>query len=165
MTAWGPFKRSEKDKEKKPPAPEPAGTTAERPATEAPPVHKPSPSRPVSAPARPQPAKVATPKQAAPGVAPAPPAKGGAVSEKGNAALHRRSQVGLVVSGKMQHTAVVVVTRLAPHPLYKKIMKFRKRFKVHNEGNLAKEGDRVRMVETRPLSKEKRWRIVEVLKA
>lgn len=158
MTAWGPFKRSGKKEEKGPPAEHPAAPKpeAEKPGAPAAPPQS-APPR-AQRPAAPAPSRV-------PEAAADRPTQPGPVSEKAHAALHRRTQVGLVVSGKMQHTAVVEVTRLAPHPRYKKILKFRKCYKAHNEGNQAKEGDRVRMVETRPLSKDKRWRIVEILKA
>ncbi len=76
----------------------------------------------------------------------------------------RKELIGIVVSDKMQKTIVVKVERLVKHPLYKKTIKKFKKYKVHDEENKAKVGDKVRIVETRPLSKEKRWRLVEVLK-
>ena len=76
----------------------------------------------------------------------------------------RKELIGTVVSDKMQKTIVVKVERLVKHPLYKKTIKKFKKFKVHDEENKAKVGDKVRIVETRPLSKHKRWRLVEVLK-
>jgi small subunit ribosomal protein S17 len=72
--------------------------------------------------------------------------------------------VGKVVSDKMQKTAVVVVETRRAHPLYGKTITVRRRFKAHNEEPLAKAGDTVRIVESRPLSREKRWRIVEIVK-
>lgn len=74
-----------------------------------------------------------------------------------------KQQVGLVVSDKMDKTVVVAVENRAPHPKYRKIMVRTKRYKVHDEGNQCKEGDRVRIEETRPLSRTKRWKVVEVL--
>ncbi len=76
----------------------------------------------------------------------------------------KRVMEGVVVSDKMQKTIVVMVERKFPHPLYKKMVKVRKRYKVHDEKEIARVGDRVRFIESRPLSKEKRWRLLEVLK-
>ncbi len=76
----------------------------------------------------------------------------------------KRVLEGRVVSDKMQKTIVVMVERMVKHPLYKKPVKVRKKYKVHDEKEVAKMGDRVRFIETRPLSKEKRWRLLEVLK-
>ncbi|MBI3252729.1 MAG: 30S ribosomal protein S17 [Candidatus Omnitrophica bacterium] len=75
----------------------------------------------------------------------------------------RKERTGIVVSDKMQKTIVVQVWRKAPHPDYGKVIEKAAKFKVHDEKNQAKVGDRVRIVETRPLSKDKRWRLVEVL--
>ncbi|MCR5624344.1 MAG: 30S ribosomal protein S17 [Lachnospiraceae bacterium] len=75
----------------------------------------------------------------------------------------RKTRVGLVVSDKMEKTAVVAVVDNVKHPLYKKIVKRTRRLKVHDEENTCKKGDRVRVMETRPLSKDKRWRLVEVI--
>lgn len=75
----------------------------------------------------------------------------------------RKSMVGVVVSNKMDKTAVVAVERRRPHPLYHKIVRSTKRYKAHDPHNSANVGDVVRIVETRPLSKEKRWRIAETL--
>lgn len=72
----------------------------------------------------------------------------------------RRKLEGVVVSDKMQKTRVVEVTRVKKHPLYKKYFKVSKRFKAHDENNEYKVGDKVIIEETRPLSKEKRWRIL-----
>jgi len=71
--------------------------------------------------------------------------------------------VGVVVSTKMDKTAVVAVERRKPHPLYRKIVRSTARYKAHDPQNAANLGDVVRIVETRPLSKEKRWRIAETL--
>ena len=73
----------------------------------------------------------------------------------------RKIRVGKVVSDKMQKTVVVVIERLVKHPVYKRYVRRRSRFKVHDEKNECKEGDTIRFMETRPLSKEKRWRFVE----
>ena len=76
----------------------------------------------------------------------------------------RKSKVGQVVSNKMDKTVVVVVERLSRHPLYKKVIRIRKRFKAHDADNSCQVGDVVRIVESRPLSKEKRWVVEEILK-
>ncbi len=82
--------------------------------------------------------------------------------------MHQRGKrkilEGVVVSDKMQKTRVVVVERLKRHPLYGKVMRVYKRYKVHDEKETAQVGDRVRIIETRPLSKEKRFRILEIIK-
>ena len=75
-----------------------------------------------------------------------------------------KERVGLVVSDKMQKTVVVAVENRAPHPKYKKIVVKTKRYKAHDEENQCKIGDRVRISETRPLSKTKRWQVIEILK-
>jgi small subunit ribosomal protein S17 len=75
----------------------------------------------------------------------------------------RKTRVGVVVSDKMQKTVVVAIERRFPHPLYGKMMTRTRRLKVHDEENSAKTGDRVRIMETRPLSKDKRWRLVEII--
>ena len=75
----------------------------------------------------------------------------------------RKSFVGTVVSNKMDKTAVVAVERRHQHPLYRKIVRVTKRYKAHDPLNAANLGDVVRIEETRPLSKEKRWRIAETL--
>ncbi len=76
----------------------------------------------------------------------------------------KRILEGFVVSDKMDKTRVVVVERMFEHPIYKKRVKTRKRFKIHDEKNLAKKGDKVRFVESKPFSKDKNWRLLEVLK-
>ena len=75
----------------------------------------------------------------------------------------RKTRVGTVVSDKMDKTAVVLIEDRKPHPLYKKIVKRSMRLKAHDEGNQCGIGDRVRIMETRPLSKDKRWRLVEII--
>jgi small subunit ribosomal protein S17 len=74
-----------------------------------------------------------------------------------------KERVGVVVSTKMEKTVVVAIENRSPHPKYGKIVVNTKRYKVHDEENAAKEGDRVRIQETRPLSKTKRWTIIEIL--
>ena len=76
----------------------------------------------------------------------------------------RKNRVGFVVSDKMDKTIVVAVESKYKHPLYKKILKKVKRFKVHDSNNQCKVGDMVRIAETRPLSKTKRWRLLEIIK-
>jgi small subunit ribosomal protein S17 len=76
----------------------------------------------------------------------------------------RKERVGQVVGVKMQKTVVVETTTRVPHPKFGKIMKQVKKFYVHDEDSQAKLGDTVRIAETRPLSKLKRWRLLEVLK-
>jgi len=71
--------------------------------------------------------------------------------------------VGTVVSDRMDKTVVVMVQRLVKHPLYQKYIRKRKRYKVHDEKNDSHPGDRVLLIETRPLSREKRWRVKEIL--
>ena len=75
----------------------------------------------------------------------------------------RKSRTGLVVSDKMEKTVVVAIERRVPHPIYGKMITRTKRLKAHDEENSAKVGDTVRIVETRPLSKDKRWRLVEIV--
>ncbi len=75
----------------------------------------------------------------------------------------RKVREGIVTSAAMDKTAIVTVTTRKPHPLYKKSMVRTKRLYVHDEANDANVGDRVRVTETRPLSKTKRWRLVEIL--
>jgi len=76
----------------------------------------------------------------------------------------KNEKVGEVVSTSMQKTIVVEVSRRVPHPLYKRIIKKRKKFYAHDEEAAAKLGDVVRIVECRPLSKLKRWRLAEVVR-
>ena len=75
----------------------------------------------------------------------------------------RRSKVGRVVSDKMDKTVVVSVERLRRHPIYKRVVRLSSKFKAHDEENSAKVGDTVRIEESRPLSRDKRWRVVEVV--
>jgi small subunit ribosomal protein S17 len=75
----------------------------------------------------------------------------------------RKTMVGTVVSDRMEKTVVVVVERLVKHPLYEKYIRKRSRFKAHDENNACHVGDRVLLMETRPLSREKRWRVQQIL--
>ncbi len=75
----------------------------------------------------------------------------------------RKQRAGTVVSDAMTKTIVVEVERRVPHPLYKKVVKSSKRYVAHDEKEEAKTGDTVRIVETRPLSKTKRWRLLEII--
>jgi len=76
----------------------------------------------------------------------------------------RKHRSGVVVSNKMDKTVVVLVERLVKHPKYKKYLRARKKFKAHDQRNVCQVGDQVEIVETRPLSREKRWAVVSVLK-
>ena len=75
----------------------------------------------------------------------------------------RKTRVGTVVSDKMDKTVVVAIRDNVKHPLYKKIIKRTVRFKVHDENNECRVGDKVMIMETRPLSKDKNWRLVEII--
>ena len=75
----------------------------------------------------------------------------------------RKVRVGKVVSDKMDKTVVVIVEDRVAHPIYKKIIGRTYRLKAHDENNECRVGDRVRVMETRPLSKDKRWRVVEIV--
>ena len=75
----------------------------------------------------------------------------------------RKTRTGKVVSNKMQKTIVVAVEDHVKHPLYKKIVKRTYKLKAHDENNECKVGDKVKVMETRPLSKDKRWRVVEIV--
>src|SRR6266566_7710659 len=78
---------------------------------------------------------------------------------------HHQEKVGIVTSSKMQKTIVVVVHRRVQHPVYKRVITKRSRFMAHDEHGKAHEGDMVRIVESRPLSKNKRWSLKEVIRA
>jgi small subunit ribosomal protein S17 len=75
----------------------------------------------------------------------------------------RKTRVGMVVSDKMMKTVVVSIERRVQHPVYGKMVRRTKKLKAHDEQNEAKTGDTVRIMETRPLSKDKRWRVVEII--
>lgn len=83
------------------------------------------------------------------------------MSEK--AKTNKRTLEGFVVSDKMDKTVVVAVQRLAPHPLYGRVMRRTAKYKAHDEGNECHTGDRVMIQECRPLSRDKSWRIVSIL--
>ena len=78
-------------------------------------------------------------------------------------ANQRQEKIGIVSSNKMQKTVVVTVVRQVSHPLYKRVVRHSKNFMAHDEKNQCQVGDTVRIVETRPLSARKRWRVVEVV--
>ena len=75
----------------------------------------------------------------------------------------RKTRVGLVASDKMDKTVVVAIADKVQHPLYKKIVNRTVRYKAHDENNECRVGDKVLIMETRPLSKDKRWRVVEII--
>ena len=76
---------------------------------------------------------------------------------------HRREWYGSVVSNKMDKTVLVAVARSVIHPVYKKVLRRVTKLKAHDEGNVCKVGDRVQLTETRPISKDKHWRVVRVM--
>lgn len=80
-----------------------------------------------------------------------------------NERAFRKTRVGKVVSDKMDKTIVVAIEDSVQHPLYKKIIKNTYKLKAHDENNECSIGDKVRVMETRPLSKDKRWRLVEII--
>jgi small subunit ribosomal protein S17 len=75
----------------------------------------------------------------------------------------RKVLVGRVISDKMQKTVVVDVERLKPHPLFGKVVRHQRRYKAHDEENTCRVGDTVRIIESKPLSKEKRWVVTDIL--
>ena len=75
----------------------------------------------------------------------------------------RKTRTGVVVSDKMDKTVVVAIKERVKHPLYGKIVNRTKKFKVHDENNQCGVGDKVRVMETRPLSKDKHWRVIEIV--
>jgi small subunit ribosomal protein S17 len=77
---------------------------------------------------------------------------------------HRQEKIGTVTSAKMKKTIVVEVRRRVPHPVYKRIITKRSKFMAHDEHGKAREGDMVRIVESRPLSRNKRWSLKEVIR-
>lgn len=79
--------------------------------------------------------------------------------ERGN----RKTLTGVVVSDKMEKTVVIAIAEYTRHPVYNKIMKRTKKYKAHDEENTCKVGDKVKIMETRPVSKEKNWRVVEIV--
>jgi len=75
----------------------------------------------------------------------------------------RKTMTGIVVSNKMDKTVVVAIEESTQHPIYKKTIKRTKKYKAHDEENTCNNGDKVKIMETRPLSKDKRWRVVQVI--
>lgn len=75
----------------------------------------------------------------------------------------RKTRIGRVVSDKMDKTVVVAIEEITAHPVYGRRIRRTKKLKAHDEENQARQGDTVRVMETRPLSREKRWRVVEIL--
>jgi small subunit ribosomal protein S17 len=75
----------------------------------------------------------------------------------------RREWFGNVISNKMNKTVVVAVERSMIHPIYKKVLRRVTKLKAHDEGNVCKVGDRVKLIETRPISKDKNWRVVQIM--
>ncbi len=75
----------------------------------------------------------------------------------------RKVSVGRVISDRMNKTIVVEVERRIPHPLYRRIIRKKNKFKVHDAQEIAKVGDRVKIIQSRPLSKEKNWRLIDIL--
>lgn len=92
---------------------------------------------------------------------------GGETKEQGlkQAVSKRQEKIGIVTSARMQKTIVVEVHRRVPHPVYKKIVTRRSKFLAHDEQRQAREGDIVRIVETHPLSRRKRWRLKEIVQS
>lgn len=78
---------------------------------------------------------------------------------------HRKTQVGVVVSDKMEKTVVVKVDRLVKHSVYNKYIKRSVKYKVHDERNSSKTGDRVQIIECRPMSKDKRWSLKQIIES
>ncbi len=81
------------------------------------------------------------------------------MGERGN----KKVFIGTVVSDKMDKTVVVLVERLTQHPIYKKYIKKRKKFMAHDPKNMCRIGDKVKIIESRPLSRRKRWQVIEIL--
>ena len=77
--------------------------------------------------------------------------------------VNKKTMTGVVVSSKMDKTVVIKVERRFSHPVFKKVVKTTKKYKVHDEKNECLEGDFIRIQETRPLSKEKRWRLLDII--
>ena len=94
------------------------------------------------------------------------PAAGSATTERASQPTSRpkrKSRLGVVVSDKMDKTVVVAVESRRPHPLYRRVIRRTTKFKAHDEANECRLGDTVRIVVTRPLSKDKRWRVTEIV--
>lgn len=84
-------------------------------------------------------------------------------NEEGRERGRRRVEVGVVTSDKMDKTAVITIDRATQHPLYKKVVRKSKKYLAHDEDDTCRVGDRVKIVEDRPRSRRKRWRVVEVI--
>jgi len=76
----------------------------------------------------------------------------------------RKTRVGVVTSDKMDKTICVAVERKTQHPMYKRVVRQTKKYKAHDEKNVCNEGDQVRIMETRPQSKGKRWRVIDIIR-
>jgi small subunit ribosomal protein S17 len=76
---------------------------------------------------------------------------------------NKKIRTGFVTSDKMDKTVTVAVERKTQHPMYKRVVRKTKKFKAHDEENVCNEGDKVRIIETRPISKEKRWRVLDII--
>jgi len=85
------------------------------------------------------------------------------MNQKDQEIRRRKTRIGIVISDKMDKTVVVLVERLTKHQVYKKYVKKRSKFKAHDEGNNCKTGDKVLIVESKPLSKDKCWRVREIV--
>jgi len=85
------------------------------------------------------------------------------MNQKDRESRKRKTQIGTVISDKMDKTVVVLVERLTKHPVYKKYVRKRSKFKAHDERNTCKTGDKVLIVASKPLSKDKCWRVREVI--
>ena len=77
---------------------------------------------------------------------------------------NKKEKVGMVVSDKMDKTVVVAVERKTQHPLYKRVITRTSKFKAHDENNECNEGDKVKIIETRPISKQKNWKVKEIIR-
>lgn len=164
-----PVKTEELQEETVPTAEAPAETApaaAEAPAAEAPaaPAEEPAPAPAAEEPVHKPRTRAA---KAAPVVAEAPaPPKVYVVdfgTEKEPVRGRRKTRTGRVVSSKMEKTVVVSVESSVRHPLYGKTIRRTTKFKAHDEGNICGEGDTVEIMETRPISREKRWRVVRII--
>lgn len=76
---------------------------------------------------------------------------------------NKKIRTGFVTSDKMDKTVTVAVERKTQHPMYKRVIRKTKKFKAHDEENVCNEGDKVRIIETRPISKDKRWRVLDII--
>lgn len=132
-------------------------------ATVATPAEEPTPAEETAPKPRARAAKAAAPAEPAPPPAPTTPDILDFGAKKSGERGRRKVRIGRVVSNKMQKTVVVAVESQVRHPLYGKIIRRTTKFKAHDEQNSCGEGDTVEIMETRPLSKEKRWRVVQIV--